>query len=152
MTKVKINGVSFTEEADIREGIVQTFKSLLSRLPWQWHPSVMDMRFIVLHCQDAGKLEEPFREEELFIALSELNGDKALGPDDFSLAFWQHRWDVVKVKVLSFFKEFHEHGCFAKNLNATFLVLVPKRGEAEELKDFMLISLVGNLLSYWLRC
>ena len=88
---MKINGVSFTAEADIREGIVQTFKSLLSRLPWQWHPSVMDMRFIVLHCQDAGKLEEPFREEELFIALSELNGDKALGPDDFSLAFWQHR-------------------------------------------------------------
>ena len=105
----------------------------------------MDMRYIVLHCQDAAKLEEPFCEEELFIALSELNGDKALGPDDFSLAFWQHCWDVVKVKVLSFFKEFHEHGCFAKNLNATFLVLVPKRGEAEELKDFMPISLVGNL-------
>ena len=46
---------------------------------------------------------------------------------------------------MSFFKEFHEHECFAKNLNATFLVLVPKRGEAEELKDFMPISLVGNL-------
>ncbi|KAL6330269.1 hypothetical protein AAG906_040193 [Vitis piasezkii] len=73
-------------------------------------------------------------------AMGVLNGDKALGPNDFSLAFWQHRWDVVKVKVLSFFKEFHEHGCFAKNLNATFLVLVPKRGEAEELKDFMLIT------------
>ena len=51
----------------------------------------MDMRFIVLYYQDAVKLEEAFREEELFIALSELNGDKDLGPDDFSLAFWQHR-------------------------------------------------------------
>ena len=32
-----------------------------------------------------------------------------------------------------------------KSLNAMFLVLVPKRGEAEELKDFKLISLAGSL-------
>ena len=49
MTKVKINGVSFTEEADIREGIVQAFQSLLSKPPREWRPSVRDMRFTILH-------------------------------------------------------------------------------------------------------
>ena len=34
---------------------------------------------------------------------------------------------------------------FVKSLNATFLVLVPKKGGAEDLKDFRPISLVDNL-------
>ena len=46
---------------------------------------------------------------------------------------------------MSFFKEFHEGGRFFKSLNATFLVLVPKKGDAEDLKDFRPISLVGSL-------
>ncbi|RVW44823.1 hypothetical protein CK203_087100 [Vitis vinifera] len=106
---------------------------------------VHNMQFTILHNQDAANLEELFREKEVFIALSKLNKDKALGSNDFSLAFWQHCWEVVKVEVLSFFKEFHEHGCFVKNLNATFLVLVPKKGGVEELKDFKPINLVDSI-------
>ena len=34
---------------------------------------------------------------------------------------------------------------FVKSLNATFLVLVPKKGDAEDLKDFRPISLVSSL-------
>ena len=36
-------------------------------------------------------------------------------------------------------------GRFVKSLNATFLVLVLKKGGAEDLKDFRPISLVGSL-------
>ena len=46
---------------------------------------------------------------------------------------------------MRFFKEFHEQGCFVRSLNATFLVLVPKKGVVENLKKFKPISLVGNL-------
>ena len=46
---------------------------------------------------------------------------------------------------MRFFRDFHERGRFVKSLNATFLVLVPKKRGAEDLKDFRLISLVGNL-------
>ena len=44
-----------------------------------------------------------------------------------------------------FFREFHERGRFVKSLNATFLVLVPKKGGAENLKDFRPISLMESL-------
>ena len=44
-----------------------------------------------------------------------------------------------------FFREFHERGRFVKSLNATFLVLVPNKEGAENLKDFKPISLVGSL-------
>lgn len=31
----------------------------------------------------------PFSEEEVFVAISNLSGDKAPGPDGFTMAFWQ---------------------------------------------------------------
>ena len=38
----------------------------------------------------------------------------------------------MKEEVLEMFKEFHEQNAFIKSLNTTFLVLIPKKGEAEE--------------------
>jgi hypothetical protein len=37
-----------------------------------------------------------------------LKGDKALGPDGFSMAFFQKCWEVVKKDMMVVFKEFHE--------------------------------------------
>ena len=47
--------------------------------------------------------------------------------------------------MLGFFKEFHEQDKFVRSLNATFLVLVPKKQNVEDLKDLRPISLVGGL-------
>ena len=46
---------------------------------------------------------------------------------------------------MCFFADFFRHGRSVKSLNATFLVLIPKKGVAEELKDFMPISLASSL-------
>ncbi|RVW41716.1 Transposon TX1 uncharacterized 149 kDa protein [Vitis vinifera] len=53
-----------------------------------------------------------------------------------------------EVEVMNFFRQFHESGSFVRSLNATFLVLIPKKGEAEDLKDFRPISLVGGLYKW----
>ena len=47
--------------------------------------------------------------------------------------------------IMDLFKDFHERERFGKGLNSTFLVLIPKRRGAEDLKDFRPISLVGSL-------
>ena len=75
------------------------------------------------------------------MALMDLNRDKAQGPDGFSLAFWQDCWEFVKD---SFFRQFLERGTFEKSLNSTFVVLIPKKGGAKDLKDFRPISLVRS--------
>ena len=75
----------------------------------------------------------------------EMHGDKAPGPDGFSLFFWQCCWDFVKEEILEMFKEFYDQNIFLKNLNNTFLVLIPKKGGAEDLGDFRPISLLGGL-------
>ncbi len=42
-------------------------------------------------------------------------------------------------------QEFHRHNQFEKSLNATFIILIPKKSDAMEVKDFRSISLVGSL-------
>ncbi|RVW92043.1 Signal recognition particle 54 kDa protein 2 [Vitis vinifera] len=65
--------------------------------------------FETLETLDALALEVPFTEEEVFGALLGCSGDKALGPNGFSMTFWQFSWDFVKDDVMRFFKEFYEH-------------------------------------------
>ena len=59
---------------------------------------------------------------------------------------------------MDFFKEFYEKKKFVRSLNATFLVLIPKKGNADDIKDYRPISLLGGLykilakgLANWLR-
>ena len=47
------------------------------------------LEFDRIGVEEAARLEEMFSVEKVFLALSELNGDKAPGPDGFPLAFWQ---------------------------------------------------------------
>ena len=47
--------------------------------------------------------------------------------------FWQSSWDFVKSVVMNF-KDFHEHDKFVRSVNATFVVLIPKKVGAEYLK------------------
>ena len=46
---------------------------------------------------------------------------------------------------MNFFKEFYEKKKFVRNLNATFLVLILKKGNVEDIKDYRPISLLGSL-------
>ncbi|RVW30881.1 Retrovirus-related Pol polyprotein from transposon TNT 1-94 [Vitis vinifera] len=99
--------------------------------------------------QEAETLELPFTEGEVQTTLMEMNGDKAAGPNGFSLFFWQRCWDFVKEEILEMFKEFHDQNMFLKSINNTFLVLIPKKGGAEDLGDFRPISLLGVSISCW---
>ena len=94
---------------------------------------------------EALRLEVPFTKEAVHVALADLNGDKAPDPDGFMAAFWQFGWDVVKSDIMGLFRYFHEHGSFVRSLNSTLMVLIPKRGGVEDLKDFRPISLTRSI-------
>ncbi|RVX12646.1 LINE-1 reverse transcriptase-like [Vitis vinifera] len=51
--------------------------------------------------EDATRLEVAFSEEKVFLSLCEPNGDKTLGLDGFTIAFWQYSWDFVKEELLA---------------------------------------------------
>ncbi|RVW74241.1 hypothetical protein CK203_051030 [Vitis vinifera] len=82
-----------------------------------WKADIEGIQLDQISQQEAESLEIPFSENEIHSALMEMSGDKAPGPDDFTMAFWQSCWDFVKEEILEMFKEFHEQGSFLKSLN-----------------------------------
>ncbi|RVW34045.1 putative mitochondrial protein [Vitis vinifera] len=53
--------------------------------------------------------------------------------------------EALEEEILELFKELYDQKSFAKSLNATFLVIIPKKGGAEDLGEFRPISLLGGL-------
>ena len=144
MDKIKINGRWLEEEREVREGVVNAFQQLLSE-DQSWKADIDGLQLQRLSNAEAEGLEQPFTEVEIHAALMGMNGDKAPGPDGFTVAFWQFCWEFAKEEIVDLFKEFFEEKSFAKSLNSTFLVLIPKKGGAEDLGDFRPISLLGGL-------
>ena len=94
INKFKVNGNWLTEDNVIQKGIVDTFKGLLSD-PGGWCPTFPNIPMEVLGVEDAGRLEDRFFEEEVFAAISGLNGEKAPEPDGFPIVFWSFSWEFV---------------------------------------------------------
>ena len=84
--KMKINENWVTEDADLNLGIVDAFESLLKDTG-EWRANIDGLTFQSINENDASKMEDPFTVEKVFTALSNLNGNKAQGPDGFTLAF-----------------------------------------------------------------
>ncbi|RVX09662.1 F-box protein [Vitis vinifera] len=144
ISKIRINEVTLSSSDDLKEGVCRAYKSLLSE-PGDWRPNINGLNFKELGEGLASSLEVEFSEEEIYAALSSCCGDKAPGPDGFTMAFWLFCWDVVKSEILELFREFHLHETFQRSLNSTFLLLIPKKEGAEDLREFRPISLVGSV-------
>lgn len=81
----------------------------------------------------------------MYKALVKLGCDKVPSLDGYTIAFWVFCQETVKTNVMKFFEEFHVTWRFSKAINSTFLVLIPKKEGADNIKDFRPISLVGSL-------
>lgn len=86
LEKIKINENWLTEEQEIQRSVVRAFQNLVMN-PGGWRPSLNGLEFDRIGVEEAVGLKEVFTMEDVFFALSKLNGDKALGPDRFPLAF-----------------------------------------------------------------
>ncbi|RVW85327.1 putative ribonuclease H protein [Vitis vinifera] len=150
MERVKISGVWLSEERTVRTGIVDAFHRLLTE-DSEWKADIGGVNLNRISQQEADILELPFTEEEVHSAIRGMNGDKAPGSDGFTGAFWQFCWEFVNEEVMEMFKEFHEHKTFLKSLNATFLVLIPKKGGAEELGTSGRSACWVDYTNSWLR-
>lgn len=90
-------------------------------------------------------MQGPFSEDEVTYVLKHCDGDKAPGPESFTMCFFKDCWELIKDDVMQTIHNFHQNEMFEKSLNATFVALIPKRYGAEELKDFRPISLIGGM-------
>ena len=129
---------------DIRDHIASFYERLYTETDHS-RPLLEEIQFSATSDEDAMWLERPFDENEIIDVVKGFNGNKAPGSDGFSLAFFQQCWNVVRFEVLAMCQEFHEYCHFKRSLNATFVLLIPKKHGADEIKDFRPISLVGGM-------
>ena len=134
----------FEEESELTNQVVQFYKNLYNESEG-WRPFVEGLEFDCIGDIERVWLERKFERKEILQVVSELKGDKALGPDGFTMAFYHHCWRVVEKNVLAVFEEFFHHCKFEKSLNATFIALIPKKNDASNIKDFRPINLVGSV-------
>ena len=55
----------------------------------EWRPKLDGLEFSMIFAEDVAWLNKPFDEEEVARVVKGFNGDKALGPDGFPMAFFQ---------------------------------------------------------------
>ena len=142
--RIEVDGVLYEDETEVRSQLVLFYQGLYKEI--ELGPLTMDgLDFACIVEEERLSLEKEFTKEEVIQVLREMEGDKAPGPDGFTMAFFHNCWSVVEKDVMYFFVYFHRHSVFERSLNASFLTLILKKCNAVNIKDFCLISLVGSV-------
>jgi hypothetical protein len=112
---------------------------------------VINLDLLDLPQLNLSELSERFTEEEVHRVIRSLPLNKARRPDGFMACFLKVAWATIKPKTMqasdAFWyidvRKFHA-------INEAIMVLLPKKPDAEEIKDYRLISLIhvlGKLFS-----
>ena len=83
-----IDGVQITDQAAIGEELVQFYSTLFSDEAVR-RPLLDGLPFSSIDEEDKVTLDRPFTEDEVWGVVNGMAGDKAPGPDGFSMAFFQ---------------------------------------------------------------
>nr|GEV54020.1 RNA-directed DNA polymerase, eukaryota [Tanacetum cinerariifolium] len=82
---------------------------------------------------------------EIKNAVWDCGTDKAPGPGGFSFGFYRRFWYHIEKDVWDAVKYFFTHGEFSNGCNSVFIALIPKIPNANMVKDYRPINLVGSL-------
>lgn len=64
-----------------------------------WRPVVDDLNFDNIGVVESGLLEWRFEKEEILQVVCDMDGDKALGLDGFTMTFFNHCWRIVESDI-----------------------------------------------------
>ncbi|GJR74108.1 hypothetical protein Tco_0086473 [Tanacetum coccineum] len=78
--------------------------------------------------------------KEIKTAMFDIGDDKAPGPDGFTSTFFKKSWHIVGNDVCNAVRDFFNNGCLLKEINHTFLALIPKVSTPLKVNDYRPIS------------
>ncbi|GKC01800.1 RNA-directed DNA polymerase, eukaryota, reverse transcriptase zinc-binding domain protein [Tanacetum coccineum] len=90
-------------------------------------------------------LEIEVTKEEIKRAVWDCGIDKSPGPNGFTFGFYRRFLKLIENDVVDAVIYFFHQGSFPKGENSSFIALIPKTHDANMVKDFRPISLIGSL-------
>ncbi|XP_073355470.1 uncharacterized protein [Aegilops tauschii subsp. strangulata] len=88
-------------------------------------------------------LTAPFTEKEVFEAVSQMETNKAPGPDGFPAEFYKKCWCIIKGDLLPSFNDLFAGQLHLFQLNFGTITLLPKKTEAVRIEQFRPICLLN---------
>ncbi|KAK9120022.1 hypothetical protein Scep_018115 [Stephania cephalantha] len=142
--RIQLQGGEFTEESSrIKQEIVDYYRHLYTNeMDSTWE--INGINWGAIMGEEASHMERSFSEDEVW-ARYFFEMDKAPGPDGFTFAFIRRSWGVIKGDIMKFFEDFHSNGVISRNMNETFICLIPKGSHVGRIEDFRPISLVTSM-------
>jgi hypothetical protein len=98
------------------------------------------------------RLCAPFTEKEISDALFQIGPLKAPGPDGFPARFLQCNCDILRHNVVLAVQHFFADGVMPEEVKDNAIVLIPKKNDPEEMKDFRPISLCNVIYKVVSKC
>eukprot|EP00253_Pinus_taeda_P012528 PITA_12528 len=83
----------------------------------------------------------PITEDELLSTLKAFSKDKSLSPDGWTIEFYIHFYELLKLDLIRMVEEARLSGRIHQKASSTLIALIPKKGDAESFHDFRPISL-----------
>jgi hypothetical protein len=77
-----------------------------------------------------------FTEDEIKRAVFEMEHNKAPGPDDFPVEFYQKLWDVIKDDLISMFHKLHSGDLPLFSLNFRVITLILKAQDTTRIQQY----------------
>lgn len=100
---------------------------------------------VVITEEHNRELEAEFTMEEFTDAINQMHPDKSSGPDGLNPAFFQNFWKILGKEVFHCCKNWMLDLSFPADINNTNVVLIPKKENAETMKDLRPIALCNVL-------
>lgn len=137
-------GRKIVSPSELKDHAASYFKSIFGSTDMPVSRASVDTlrSSLPFRCSDAEAtlLQSPVMEDEIIKTLFAMPKDKCPGPDGYPLEFFKSSWSKVGGEVVEAVKEFFRNGRLLKDLNTTFIALIPKTPEACSLGDFRPIS------------
>ncbi|GKE60615.1 protein LAZ1, partial [Tanacetum coccineum] len=82
----------------------------------------------------------PITNAEIKTAMFDIGNDKAPRPDGYTSMFFKKGWDVVDADVCKVIHDFFSNGKIRKEINHTFMALIPKIATPQKVNEYRPIS------------
>ncbi|GJZ97564.1 aspartic peptidase, partial [Tanacetum coccineum] len=88
----------------------------------------------------ASNMVRDVTNDEIKAAMFDIGDDRAPGPDGYTSVFFKKGWDIVGDDICNAVRDFFSNGLLLKEINHTFLALIPKVSTPLRVNDYRPIS------------